>query len=544
MTNSLFRGSDDNYVLDESDLSEYSHEREDRLSVSDRLGAFGVFLILSMYILPFLFGGRDALVQSGIKFILFALCFYSLFLMYARYARVDTLSKKVKISDFKLIAPLFIILSIQIIPLPLSIVEFLSPEVALSYAKAGAVYGYLSIDVGNSISSFTWFFLLSVCVVFCLHVPYTVMKVGQRVRSDKQKTLLLAPQAREYDFLSEVLQKTVVRVSLICACIGISHLAFRSNKFFGFFEVFDDYISSSRAHWPFANANQLAVILEIGLVLSFSRFLRNRYLSQLSVSSVSKEETIGKMCLNFIFSIEKQSRDLSIIFVLALALILTMSRAGLILSYASMSVLWVYYLLHPVQVLSLDKRRRDVKVKKISLIQISAVIIVPFLCLLGLLSFLGAEATSHLSGRVIETYEQAGSAPRWEINAVTLEVFKNNMLFGIGLNCWSYFAPQYASDYLAGWKLDYAHNDIFQLISEIGIVGGIACSLPIMYFILHVFKGISTQAIVVQKFHTVSLLVVFMIPVLHSLVDFPFHLPLLSIATISMLVSLLRAVRR
>lgn len=509
-----------------------------------RLGWCGSFFILSMYVLPFFFGGRGGLVQGVIKIVLFCVVFLSYaYPIYLTFKDSESyVLSKLSLRYFLPFVPLLLVFLFQVIPIPLAFLDYLSPEVSLSYKKAGADSGFLTINRNETLSAFSWFFIMAMCLNVCLQLPYVVMKVGNSLRNSKKKAVLFAPKAREYDFLSEVFQKTLIRVSLFCSVIALSHLAFKSNKLFGIFELFPDYQPSFRAHWPFANANQLAVMLEIGLVLSFSRFLRSRYLKLLTMSSVPKQESIGHYLLHIMHSLERHGKDLLVIFILSLGLILTMSRAGIALTCVALSFLWVYYLINPVQLIMNTAKREDIRKIGFFKTKIFLSIGLPFLCMVGVLSFLGGDVAYNLSNRVSETYDQVGSAPRWELNYVTSRIFYDNLLFGVGLNCWKYFAPAYATDYLAGWKLDYAHNDIFQFISEIGIVGLISSFVSILYFALLLGKVFRISLSSVQKFNIISLCTAFLVPIVHSFFDFPFHLPILSFSIFLVMVSLLRAV--
>ena len=123
-------------------------------------------------------------------------------------------------------------------------------------------------------------------------------------------------------------------------------------------------------------------------------------------------------------------------------------------------------------------------------------------------------------------------------------VFAAYPLFGSGLNTWHLTASRYIPRELAGWELDYAHNEYLQLFAEMG-VGGVVLAVFFFFFLIRSFneawKGIPlpTDRVELAGFFCAVLL-----PLLHALVDFPFHLPATLIVSALVLAMYVRLVER
>ncbi len=502
------------------------------------IGVSGLFLLLMLIILPFMFGGRDPVVASFIKITFFVSVLASfinqMFFKKKIESTVDNRSNKTII----LFLPLLSYLIFQIVPLPLSLLAFLSPNSATAYRLTGAEYGYVSLEPFSSIFALSWLLVFALLFNSLLNVPYNTATIDKKRRKSKStKIVYFSENSREFDMFSELIQVVLIRVSLICAIIGISHLVLQMNSLFGIYSYAPNVEITSRAHWPFVNANQLAFIIEIGLLLSVTRFFRERQIKGLSLVA-SEDKSLLLAFKDFLSLIERQASLLISILVLSIGLFLTMSRAGIILSVFGISVLWFFYKLRPVKLVSKKTNTNRSSNRSFSpfILKVIKLISAPVLIISLVLLFIGGEATHDLSERVDETYIQSGSAPRAALNLVTWKVFSENPIWGVGLNNWKLVASNFSEGYVVGWKLDYAHNDYFQLLSEVGLIGLMLGVFPIYYGIRKLLKVIRLNLGQVRSCFLLGLFLSFMVPAIHAAVDFPFHLPFLSFSIFATLV--------
>jgi O-antigen ligase len=92
-----------------------------------------------------------------------------------------------------------------------------------------------------------------------------------------------------------------------------------------------------------------------------------------------------------------------------------------------------------------------------------------FAVLLGSLYFGGEGALSRLVGTVNAADPTTGRAHFWR---GTLEMIKDHPLLGVGLGAFSDAYPRY--DTGGGtYRLEQAHNDYLQILSDAGLVGGL-----------------------------------------------------------------------
>ena len=85
----------------------------------------------------------------------------------------------------------------------------------------------------------------------------------------------------------------------------------------------------------------------------------------------------------------------------------------------------------------------------------------------------------------IDDYAQSASALR----RAAIEMFRDNPLFGWGMDSFAQLLPFYADDCLLGTRHDRAASDILQLLAEIGIIGCLPLCILIAYLVIRYLKG-------------------------------------------------------
>jgi O-antigen ligase len=118
---------------------------------------------------------------------------------------------------------------------------------------------------------------------------------------------------------------------------------------------------------------------------------------------------------------------------------------------------------------------------------------------------------------------------RWLLASLTVDISQQFPLFGVGFGVWAAVAPRFADPSLAAFSLDYAHNDPLQFVAETGVFGLVILVISVFYLskvTILALKALPTHAQRVQLMGT-SLAIV--VPVLHSFLDFPLHIPALAV---------------
>lgn len=524
----------------DSELTEYENSKPLSFIASlYKLGVLPTVFLTLIFVLPLLIGGADLVVQSAVKMVLTSLVCLYIFSAIRKGKRAFSFSLRSSIFPFVLY------LGLQLLPIPVSILKYISNFVSQIYMQNNLGIGYLSVDVNRTLASLSWVVLSYLTYYALMMVPYHSWLMAEHSHKRRRSnTVSFSRVSREYDSFSELIQKVIILSSVVCSIIGVAHLALQMEMLFGLFSFPTNPGVVNRAHWPFGNANQLAVLLEVGLILSVTKFLRERQLKSLSVS-ISEDASLFKMIEDFYYSVEKQAKSLLSIFIISIGLILTMSRAGILLSVIAATLQFWVYGLYPAKLLtagSLSKSRISQNYSLLDKItKLVKLSLGPVCFVAGIFFFIGSDTTGSLVYRVEETIDQSGSAPRKALNKVTLDMIKQSPIFGIGLDNWSEVANKFANGPVIGWKLDYAHNDILQLVSEVGILGFVLILIPLSSFILNIKDFFNEDIPPVQRVYLSGLLIALITPVIHSFVDFPFHLPALSLVIMSSLVCLLRS---
>ena len=451
------------------------HEQLSKLNrardyTSDKL-FFDLFLLTSASFIFFI-GGVHQLALSCFMVLGISSGLYSLLKArssknIALFSNFHFLAKEnKKLLAFSLVFLLAALL-IQLIPLPISFLEFLSPKMSSLYSSLGASFGFISSAPGTSLLNLVWCFSLFSTLIFLTQLSST----NYTNSSDNwfvQRTL-----------------NFIIFLGFFVSLTALSHLVLGNQSYFSLYEPLSGPSDKLKTHWPFVNPNHLAVFLELVLILNLASLLT-----------------------------EKSRRNISFYFrclvhlVCFTTLVLSFSSAGLILTIISQVALIGFYL------------RKSSTVFEPGLIFLSLIFLASTFAFI-----LGKRGLYLFMNFYMGVDSFTLDAARGELNLITLQIIKDFPLFGVGLGGWSEVAQTYSSSLLAEYTLDYAHNDPLQAISEIGLIGS-ASVLTIAYvFFQKTFKALEKQPNLLL-FSTCLGLLTF---ILHSFVDFPFHIPSLAL---------------
>jgi O-antigen ligase len=112
-----------------------------------------------------------------------------------------------------------------------------------------------------------------------------------------------------------------------------------------------------------------------------------------------------------------------------------------------------------------------------------------FTVLLGSLYFGGEDALSRLVGTVNAADPTTGRAHFWR---GTLQMIKDHPLLGVGLGAFSDAYPRY--DTGGGtYRLEQAHNDYLQILSDAGLVGGLLGLLFVAALFRMAFRRVQSR---------------------------------------------------
>ncbi len=512
---------------DSSRLPEDAVLIEETLSLP-RLSALSLKLTIGiLLLLPLFLGGKEVFAMTGVKIICFSLVTISAVSIIRERFSVNCSNHLQHLLKVGLLG--FLLGILQIIPLPVWLISFFSSTTASLYEQVGASWGTFSISRTDTLSAMSWYGAL-----FFLSGWLTLMPL-EKILSKQTQTLGL-------NFLDKIspaslIKQTIIISAVICSLIAMFHWGTGNETLFGRFGA-DRIGLTKRAHWPFVNPNHLSAFLEMSLILSFSEVLNefnNLRANFMAERSRRRQATIVRRRKQFIsllwFSLAS--------FLMIVCNVLTASRMGNVLALLGLTTL--FFLYHRI-----TKQQREAtffstmfggrlyhhqgKIIAACLLVVAGLVII-------IIGKGGQQlAVERIEYGLVSQYDDI----RKELIKSTIAMTKDFPLIGVGFGSWGIGAPKYVSAELAGLKLDYAHNDYLQLISEGGILAGT--------LLLYAFWLISRRTIRVwghakdpeHKYILATTSLALLLPLTHAIVDFPFHIPALSFTFVVLLALHLR----
>ncbi len=498
-------------------------------------------------IFPLFLGGKIEVARVLVQTIIFATVAFTLVGLRVVGRRSGTTQTAQRFAQICLICSLIPLL--QLVPMPMSLLRILSPETAAIKSTTGLQWSAISLDISSSLSALTWWIaLLAIANLVMILPPQTdKLRLSMRLKSRKARRNTLLERAREIDPVVESCQTAVVGAATLAAVVSLIHVATGMIGYWGVFQIDPSEARQLRSHWPFINPNHLCVLLEMGCLLALTKFLR---LSHLRAIRDQQRDTSG-LGLRLLRQPERIGAEmwyLVLVLFLTLVSVLTFSRAGVTLLLLGITFLWLTYDRSRAQFSAYSRRTRDSRpsmftdffrsrfwrMLRMPLLMSVAVVFV--------LSFLGEGSRDLFAKRIEYGLSPERSELRWQLFTVTLRMFADFPLWGVGLSGWSDIAARYIGADLASFTLDFAHNDPLQLLAELGIFGAAAILGGVLWVLTRTFSTLRNLELIPQRFQLIGLGLALAIPIIHSLVEFPFHIPALATAMALLLGAHLRLI--
>ena len=385
-------------------------------------------------------------------------------------------------------AVLFLVLiALQLVPLPAAFKDFLTPDRLVTAPAGPASWGRLTANPGNTAMG-------ALFVAACLALCFVLLNTFRHRRWVKiTLTVLLTLGSLEALY------------GLVEYWTGRQHI-FWYQKIYYLEEVTGTYIN----HNHFAGLLGPLLLLGIGtFVVRFARFVwdRSYTFGEDGRSAWKKVTATSQLIRHLPVSL---TLLLSAIALMAVALILSQSRGGLISCAIALG-------LQLVLLWKLRSRSTEV------------------LQGLGVLALLAAIVGVALAPRILTrfSYAQRDAPERFELWQDSARIVRDYPLFGAGLGTYRDVLPNYRPQkdffFVAGIPqpaaVNYAHNDYLQLLAECGFVGLGLMAWALVATLRHLFSRFASHAdweVAAMGSSLAAGIVAFL---LHSLVDFNMHIP-------------------
>jgi O-antigen ligase len=381
-------------------------------------------------------------------------------------------------------AILFLVLvALQLVPLPGALKNFLVPDPSAGSAD----WGRLTANTGKTAVGALF---LAACLVFCF-----VLLNSFRHRRWIKPTLTVLLTLGGFEAFYGLLEYWT----------GHQHI-FWYQKIYYLEEVTGTYIN----HNHFAGLLGPLLLLGIGaFVVRFARFVAGRsYTFAEDGRSVWKKVTATAQLIRHLPP--SLAILLSAVALMAVALILSQSRGGLISCAVALGL----------QVVLLWKLRRG------STESLQA---------LGVVALLAAIMGLALAPRILMRFSYAPrDAPeRFELWQESARIVRDYPLLGTGLGTYRDILPRYRPQkdffFVSGIPqpaaINYAHNDYLQLLTECGFVGFGFMAWALVATLRHLFSRFGNHTDWETAAMGSSLIAGIVAFLLHSLVDFNMHIP-------------------
>jgi len=446
-----------------------------------------VVLLLLVYLLPWPHGGERLW-----QYLFFAMSF---FILLAVYCLKNSYSPQRPFAGLRPVKTPLLLLSawlvyglLQSLPLPLVLLELLNPAVLknavyLNELNADKTTHTLSIAPGVSLAE------------TLKHASYVAVFI--------LSLLLLNTRQRILQLLNVLFAS-----SAIIALYSVINVATKGA--YSFIESIPPWTTdwSMAGHGSFSYQNHYASFLTMTIPLGFALMYENIQRSNKSLNN-NIGRTKQQHLLNFVLSIN--AVYLVAMLIMISALITTSSRGG-------NSIFIVSVLLSALAVLY---QQRGKKQQRLSRLKKSAYTFTALSIMLLALFLTGI--TDSLTNRLAKQ----GFTPngRDVMHYTAVAIIKDYPLFGSGAGTYPIVQHQYKSPKLGNTAMSKrAHNDYLELLANQGIIGFTVFAVVILMLYSRLFMNLKMQAnalygIQVGCFCSSTAIL------LHSLVDFNFHLP-------------------
>ena len=364
------------------------------------------------------------------------------------------------------------LLLFQIVPLPLALIEFLSPERFLSYSAIGSRNDWSTLT--ESSSATLEYFIKSFAYVSLFVMSLLLVNSKRRIK---------------------LLLWTIICSALFQAMYG--SLMKLSGEEYSFF--LNKVFQASSATGTFINRNHLAAYLNMGLATGIGLLIAG--LSKHGHSALAKRER----CINIVQLLLSRKLQLRVfIALMTIALVSTHSRMGNAAFFVALSMT-------SVMALMLTRHaRRTMAILVLSIIVIDVYI---------LSAWFGLE-------KVIDRIQHTSfqEEQRDELTLYTFNQWQDYFILGSGGGTYQYVFPKYKQAELK-YYYDHAHNDILEIASETGLIG---ISLLIIVVSLSFFTSVRAMALrhdpLMIGIAFTSIMGILALSI-HSFVDFNFQIP-------------------
>lgn len=506
-----------------------------------------------LLVFPLFFGGNQDAAVFAVQVLLFGSAgLVAGALLTGKTALLADYSLGTLGSRLAVLAGIFsLLVTLQLLVLPLGILELVSGSAADLYARAGAAVGAISVERAATLSGLVQFAAFTVCGLWLMALPRRDTVTSFSAKSGRKRVRVrnqLLERARKIDSAVDLLQRAIVLAGVVFSVIALGHLAFGSSSLFGLFAPERGGASPSRAHWPFVNPNHMAVFLEIALMTAFARLLRLTQLSSLRSATSGDGRRFTSRVFQNPEKLGHHTSALLGVFVMLLCGILTLSRMGGTLLVLGMVLLWAVFKRNQFDLglrsISPRRRRRHQEPPLVRALRKFAKPFGALLVVLLVLFFAGQSGRDRLAKRIEYGLTPNVNETRVELNFVSLEVLAEYPLLGIGLGNWHRGAAKHVSRELAGYRLDYAHNEYLQLAAELGAFGLLVAIVVIGSLIAVSRRALRSCDVASDRMLLWGSAAAVALPLVHSTVDFPLHIPGLVLAFVVALAIHVRLVDR
>ena len=383
---------------------------------------------------------------------------------------ITTVLHRTKPIIFLFVLWLFFIL-LQIIPMPLGIVEYLSPARVASYHSGYPNGEWISLTENNAET--LSFFLKSLSYVLLFVLSLILVNSRSRVK---------------------LLAWTLVYSALFQAMYGsLMALSGLEYSFFMEKQVYHDAATGT-----FVNRNHMAGYLNMGLSIGVGLLIAGLAKGKRHTTARQLYRKIVRILLS------KKAQLRIYIVITTIALILTHSRMGNVAFIVALTItglLGLYLTRHARRVMAM--------------LVISIIIIDIFM--VG--TWFGLD-------KVAERLENTSlhTEVRDEVDVYTLDYWNDYFVVGSGGGTYRYVFPRYRGAEITHY-FDHAHNDILEVASETGIIGVSLLSLIVLLSLYSAIKALSQRHDPLMIGMAFSAIMAMTAIGIHSFVDFNLQIP-------------------